>query len=46
MKRLFSPNVLWVGIALLGLLIFPLIQRSQYYQHVMVMTMMAAVLAH
>lgn len=45
MKRLFSLNGLWLGIALLLLLIFPLIQRSQYYQHVMVMTMMAAVLA-
>jgi ABC-type branched-subunit amino acid transport system permease subunit len=45
MKRLLSLNGLWLGIALLTLLIFPLIQRSQYYQHVMVMTMMAAVLA-
>jgi len=45
MKRLLSSNGLWIGIALLALLIFPLIQRSQYYQHVMVMTMMAAVLA-
>jgi ABC-type branched-subunit amino acid transport system permease subunit len=45
MKRLLSSNGFWLGIALLILLIFPLIQRSQYYQHVMVMTMMAAVLA-
>jgi len=45
MKRLLSSNGLWIGIALLALLIFPLMQRSQYYQHVMVMTMMAAVLA-
>jgi ABC-type branched-subunit amino acid transport system permease subunit len=45
MKRLFSINVLWIVIALIALLIFPLIQKSQYYQHVMVMTMMAAVLA-
>jgi len=45
MKRLLPSNALWLGIALLALLIFPLIQRSQYSQHVMVMTMMAAVLA-
>jgi branched-chain amino acid transport system permease protein len=45
MKRLLSSYGLWIGIALVALLIFPLIQRSQYYQHVMVMTMMAAVLA-
>jgi ABC-type branched-subunit amino acid transport system permease subunit len=45
MKRiLFSPG-LWLGIAFLLLLVFPFVQRSQYYQHVMVMTMMAAVLA-
>ena len=45
MKRLFSFNILWIVIALIALLIFPLVQKSQYYQHVMVMTMMAAVLA-
>lgn len=37
--------LLAMGIALLGLLAFPLVQKSQYYQHVMVMTMMYAVLA-
>ena len=45
MKRLLSSHGFWLGVALLALLIFPWIQRSQYYQHVMVMTMMAAVLA-
>ncbi len=45
MKRLITSQGLWLGIALLVLLIFPWIQRSQYSQHVMVMTMMAAVLA-
>jgi len=45
MKRLLSLNRLWMILALAALLVFPLIQRSQYYQHVMVMTMMAAVLA-
>ena len=45
MKRLLSSPWLWLGIVFLLLLIFPWIQKSQYYQHVMVMTMMAAVLA-
>ncbi len=45
MKRLLSSNCLWITIVLLILLIFPWVQRSQYSQHVMVMTMMAAVLA-
>jgi len=45
MKRFVSLNTLWIVIALTALLVFPLIQKSQYYQHVMVMTMMAAVLA-
>ncbi len=45
MKRLLSYHALWLGLALLALLIFPWVQRSQYSQHVMVMTMMAAVLA-
>ncbi|MFH1906064.1 MAG: branched-chain amino acid ABC transporter permease [Chloroflexota bacterium] len=45
MKRLLSFKSLWLWIAFLALLIFPLVQRSQYYQHVMIMTMMAAVLS-
>lgn len=45
MKRLRSLNVVWIVIAFIALIIFPLVQKSQYYQHVMIMTMMAAVLA-
>lgn len=45
MTRLRSLNVVWIVIAFIALLIFPLVQRSQYYQHVMIMTMLAAVLA-
>lgn len=39
------PSWVWIGGVLVALLAFPIVQRSQYYQHVMVMTMMAAVLA-
>ena len=45
MKRFMSSHGLWLSLALLALMIFPWVQRSQYSQHVMVMTMMAAVLA-
>ena len=45
MKRFPSLNIIWIVVALVALLLFPLVQRSQYYQHVMVMTMMYAVLA-
>src|SRR5574341_2658278 len=45
MRRLLSLRVVWIVLALVGLLVFPFVQRSQYYQHVIVMTMMAAVLA-
>jgi len=45
MTRLRSLNVVWIVIAFIALIIFPLVQKSQYYQHVMIMTMMAAVLA-
>jgi ABC-type branched-subunit amino acid transport system permease subunit len=45
MKRVFTSQAFWLGIAFLILLVFPWVQKSQYYQHVMVMTMMAAVLA-
>ncbi len=41
--RNFIP-VLMVGLFMI-LLIYPLVERSQYYQHIMVMTLMAAVLA-
>jgi len=37
-------NVWWV-VALVILLAYPLVQTNQYYQHVMIMTMLAAVLA-
>lgn len=45
MKRLLFSNRVWLVIALIALLVYPLVQKSQYYQHVMIMTMMAAVLA-
>jgi ABC-type branched-subunit amino acid transport system permease subunit len=45
MKSLRLPVPAVIGGLFIALLVFPLIQRSQYYQHVMVMTMMAAVLA-
>jgi len=41
--RTFAP-VLLVGIFLI-LLVFPALQHSQYYQHIMVMTLMSAVMA-
>jgi ABC-type branched-subunit amino acid transport system permease subunit len=44
MTRLRWTPVL-VGGGLLALLLFPVVQRQQYYQHVMVMTLMYAVLA-
>ena len=45
MKLPRIPPAALIGGILIALLVFPLLQRSQYYQHVMVMTMMAAVLA-
>jgi ABC-type branched-subunit amino acid transport system permease subunit len=36
---------LWLMVALIAVLAYPLVQRNQYYQHVMIMTMMAAVLS-
>lgn len=45
MKRFLFSNRVWLVIALIILLVYPLVQHSQYYQHVMIMTMMAAVLA-
>ncbi len=41
--RLFSYAL--IASAFLVLLFYPLLERSQYYQHIMVMTLMAAVLA-
>jgi len=45
MKRLLFSNRLWIIIALIALLAYPLVQREQYLQHVMIMTMLAAVLS-
>jgi len=45
MKRFIFSNRVWLVIALIYLLAYPLVQHSQYYQHVMIMTMMAAVLS-
>jgi ABC-type branched-subunit amino acid transport system permease subunit len=45
MKRLRIPPAVWIGGSLIALLAFPFAQVSQYYQHIMVMTMMSAVLA-
>lgn len=45
MKRILFSNRVWLVIAFIALLVYPLVQRSQYYQHVMIMTMMAAVLS-
>lgn len=45
MKRILFSNRAWLVIVFIGLLVYPLVQKSQYYQHVMIMTMMAAVLA-
>jgi len=45
MKRILFSNRFWLVIILIILLVFPLAQHSQYYQHVMIMTMMAAVLS-
>jgi len=45
MMRLLLSNRIWLPLGLAILLAYPLVQRSQYYQHVMIMTMMAAVLS-
>jgi len=45
MKRHLLSNRFWLPLALVVLLAYPLVQHSQYYQHVMIMTMMAAVLS-
>jgi len=45
MKRFLFSTRVWLVIALIILLVYPLVQHSQYYQHAMIMTMMAAVLA-
>jgi ABC-type branched-subunit amino acid transport system permease subunit len=45
MKRLLLSNRIWLPLVLVALLAYPLVQHSQYYQHVMIMTMMAAVLS-
>jgi len=39
------PGLALVAAGFIALLVFPLVQHSQYYQHIMIMTMMAAVLA-
>jgi len=41
----FNLKNIWWMLALVMLLAYPLVQTNQYYQHVMIMTMMAAVLA-
>ena len=45
MSRLRFLSPLLIGLALVVLLVYPWIQHSQYSQHVMVMTFMAAVMA-
>jgi len=45
MRSLRVPPWAWISGVLIALLAFPIVQRGQYYQHLMVMTMMAAVLA-
>ena len=45
MKRFLLSNRLWLFVAMIILLAYPLVEHSQYYQHVMIMTMMAAVLS-
>lgn len=45
MRPLRFPPAMWMGGLFVALLVFPLVQTSQYYQHVMVMALMAAVLA-
>lgn len=45
MKRFLFSGRVWLVVALIILLLYPLAQQSQYYQHVMIMTMMAAVLS-
>ncbi len=39
------PSSVFIGLALVVLLVYPWVQRGQYSQHVMVMTFMAAVMA-
>ncbi|MDO8753597.1 MAG: branched-chain amino acid ABC transporter permease [Anaerolineales bacterium] len=45
MKRFLFSSRVWLVMALIILLLYPFAQQSQYYQHVMIMTMMAAVLS-
>ena len=45
MKSRLLFNRIWLPLALAALIAYPLVQKSQYYQHVMIMTMMAAVLS-
>lgn len=45
MKSFLFSGRAWLVVAFIVLLVYPLVQHSQYYQHVMIMTMMAAVLA-
>jgi branched-chain amino acid transport system permease protein len=45
MKRFLFSGRVWLVVALILLFLYPLAQQSQYYQHVMIMTMMAAVLS-
>ena len=45
MTKIRIPTSIWIVGLLLVLLVFPFITKSQYQQHVMVMTLMAAVTA-
>lgn len=45
MSKIRIPTLVILATLLLALLAYPLIEHSQYYQHVMVMTLMAAVMA-
>jgi len=45
MKRILFSNWFWIAIGLIVLLAYPLVQTEQYLQHVMIMTMLAAVLS-
>lgn len=45
MSKIRIPTPLILAVLFGALLVYPLIEHSQYYQHVMVMTLMAAVMA-
>jgi len=45
MAKIRIPATVWIVCLIAALLVFPFVAKSQYQQHVMVMTLMAAITA-